>query len=35
VCYLDSQTTSWRAINMYADFGFVPSRLKPDNYEKA
>ena len=35
VCYLDSQTTSWRAINMYASFGFVPSKLKPDNYEKA
>ncbi|CAF0948353.1 unnamed protein product [Didymodactylos carnosus] len=34
-CYLDSQTTSWKAINMYADFGFVPSMLKPDNYEKA
>ncbi|CAF0928415.1 unnamed protein product [Adineta steineri] len=35
VCYLDSQTTSWRAINMYADFNFVPSRLKSDNFEDA
>ena len=34
-CYLDSQTSSWRAINMYADFGFAPSMLKPDNYEEA
>ncbi|UJR26623.1 hypothetical protein I4U23_007941 [Adineta vaga] len=23
-CFLDSQTTSWRAINMYADLGFKP-----------
>lgn len=23
-CYLGSQTTSWRALNMYADFGFKP-----------
>lgn len=23
-CFLGSQTTSWKAINMYADFGFIP-----------
>ena len=24
-CFIDSQTTSWKAINMYADFGFIPA----------
>ncbi|CAF1363280.1 unnamed protein product [Rotaria sordida] len=33
-CFLDSQTTSWRAINMYADFGFKPY-MKMENSEKA
>ena len=29
-CYLESQTTSWRAINMYTDFGFIPHIQKDD-----
>ena len=33
-CYLNSQTTSWRAINMYADFGFVPF-IKTDDCQEA
>jgi len=33
-CFLDSQTTSWRAINMYDDFGFKPY-MKQENSEKA
>ncbi|CAF2496540.1 unnamed protein product [Rotaria sp. Silwood2] len=33
-CYLESQTTSWRAINMYADFGFVPY-IKTNDCQKA
>ena len=32
-CFLDSQTTSWRAINMYDDFGFKPY-MKQENSEK-
>ena len=28
--YLTSQTTSWKAINMYLDFGFVPSYTSDD-----
>lgn len=33
-CHLASQTTSWRAINMYADLGFQPD-LTTTNSEKA
>jgi ribosomal protein S18 acetylase RimI-like enzyme len=33
-CFLGTQTTSWRAINMYDDFGFKPY-LKTGNSEKA
>ncbi|CAF1017873.1 unnamed protein product [Rotaria magnacalcarata] len=33
-CYLSSQTTSWRAINMYADLGFLPF-IKTDGCKKA
>lgn len=32
--YLGSQTTSWRAINMYADFGFLPN-MNADHSDKA
>ena len=32
--YLTSQTTSWRAINMYLDFGFQPLYID-DNCKKA
>lgn len=33
-CHLDSQTTSWKAINMYADLGFVPV-IKTDDSKQA
>jgi ribosomal protein S18 acetylase RimI-like enzyme len=33
-CYLDTQTTSWRAINMYDGFGFKPY-MKTEQDEKA
>jgi ribosomal protein S18 acetylase RimI-like enzyme len=33
-CCLSSQTTSWRALNMYDDFGFKPY-MKTENSEKA
>ena len=33
-CFLDSQTSSWRGINMYADFGFKPY-MKTEHSEKA
>ena len=30
-CFLDSQTTSWKAINMYADLGFKPYMNMPNS----
>jgi ribosomal protein S18 acetylase RimI-like enzyme len=33
-CFLGSQTTSWKAINMYSDFGFKPY-MKMENSEKS
>jgi ribosomal protein S18 acetylase RimI-like enzyme len=33
-CFLSTQTTSWRAINMYDDFGFKPY-MKMEHSEKA
>lgn len=33
-CHLYSQTTSWRAINMYAQFGFLPL-MTVENSDKA
>jgi len=33
-CFLHTQTTSWRAINMYDDFGFKPY-MGTENSEKA